>query len=160
MRRDRKLLVLDSVSGRISRNIDSGHDRSVHCIALPTPSVHVALSQLAYNIFATAATDNVISLWDLRAPRSISRLTSHVNRREKCQCSFSPCLRYLSAASEDRSARIFDIRGGKEMAKLSGQPPHRDVVSSVAYHPIHPQLLSASYDGGIKCFVGGEELSS
>ena len=156
---DRKLLVMDSVSGRICRNIDSGHDRSIHCIALPNPSVHVPLSQLAYNIFATAATDNVISLWDLRAPRGISRLTSHVNRREKCQCSFSPCLRYLAMASEDRSARIFDIRGGKEIAKLVGQPSHRDVVSSVAYHPIHPQLVTASYDGGVKCYVGGEELS-
>lgn len=152
----RKLLVLDSVTGTISRNMDSGHDRSIHCIALPNPSVHVPLSQLSYNVFATAATDNVISLWDLRAPRSTSRLTSHVNRREKCQCSFSPCLRYLTTASEDRSARIFDIRGGREAAKLTGSPPHRDVVSSVAYHPIHPQLVTASYDGGVKCFVGDE----
>jgi WD40 repeat protein len=40
---------------------------------------------------------------------------------------------------------------------LSGQ--HRDVVSSVAYHPIHPQLVTASYDGGIKCYVG-DDLSS
>jgi WD40 repeat protein len=150
----RKLLVLDTVTGNISRNIDSGHDRNIHCIALPQPSVHVPLSQMAYNIFATSATDNVISLWDLRTPRSIGRLTSHVNRREKCQCSFSPCLRYLTTASEDRSARIF---GGKEIAKLSGQ--HRDVVSSVAYHPIHPQLVTASYDGGIKCYVG-DDLSS
>jgi WD40 repeat protein len=152
----RKLLVLDARSGVISRNIDSGHDRSIHCIALPQPSVHVPLSQLAYNIFATAATDNVISLWDVRTPRSVCRITSHVNRREKCQCSFSPCLRYLTAASEDRSARIFDIRGGKEIAKIVG---HRDVVSSVAYHPIHPQLVTASYDGSLKCYVGEEDVS-
>jgi WD40 repeat protein len=150
----RKLLVLDAVTGGISRNIDSGHDRNIHCIALPQPSVHVPISQLAYNIFATAATDNVISLWDLRTPRSTSRLTSHINRREKCQCSFSPCLRYLTTASEDRSARIFDIRLGKEVVKLGGQ--HRDVVSSVAYHPIHPQLVTASYDGSVKCYVGDE----
>mmetsp|Transcript_32481 Transcript_32481/g.60663 ORF Transcript_32481/g.60663 Transcript_32481/m.60663 type:complete len:446 (-) Transcript_32481:313-1650(-) len=155
---DRKLLVFDSITGSISRNIVCGHDRNIHCIALPQPSVHVPLSQLAYNIFATAATDNVISLWDLRTPRSTSRLTSHVNRREKCQCSFSPCMRYLTTASEDRSARIFDIRGGKEIAKLSGQ--HRDVVSSVAYHPIHPQLVTASYDGGIKCYVADDDLVS
>ena len=146
--------MLDSATGSITRNIDSGHDRSIHCIALPSPSVHCALPQVAYNVFATAATDNVISLWDLRTPRSISRLTSHVNRREKCQCTFSPCLRYLSTGSEDNAARIFDIRGGKEIAKLSGQ--HRDVVSSVAYHPVHPQLVTASYDGGVKCYIGDE----
>ena len=147
-------MVLDTITGTISRNIESGHDRSIHCIALPQPSVHMPLPQSAYNVFATAATDNVINLWDLRSPRSISRFTSHVNRREKCQCSFSPCLTYLAMGSEDRCARIFDIRTGREVVKLSGV--HRDVVSGVSYHPIHPQLVTASYDGSVKCFVGDD----
>jgi WD40 repeat protein len=37
------------------------------------------------------------------------------------------------------------------VAKLTGY--HRDVVTGVAFHPIHPQLITGSYDGTIKCFT-------
>lgn len=148
----RKILLLDSISGKISRIVDSNHDRNIHCIALPQPSVHCSLPQSQYNIFATSSTDNLISLWDIRSPSIIFRFTDHVNRRERIQCTFSPCLRYLATGSEDRSVRVIDIQsGGRQINKLNGY--HRDVVSSVSYHPIHPQLISGSYDGTIRCFT-------
>ena len=46
--------------------------------------------------------------------------------------------------------RVYDVRAGKEIARLSG---HRDVVSSVAFNPIFPQLASASYDGTVRFYV-------
>jgi WD40 repeat protein len=151
-----KILVLDAISGKISRIVDSNHDRGIHCIALPQPSVHVSLPQGHYNLFATSSTDNVISLWDVRAPSIIFRFTDHLNRREKVQCAFSPCLRYLATGSEDRTVRIIDIQsGGRQIHKLNGF--HRDVVTSVAYHPIHPQLISGSYDGAIRCFTANDQ---
>jgi WD40 repeat protein len=104
----------------------------------------------AYNLFATAATDNVVSLWDLRAPSVVFRYSGHVNRRELITIALSPCLRYLATGSEDRSARIVDVRGGKELVKIQG---HRDVVSGVAFNPLFPQLATCSFDGTVKFYV-------
>jgi WD40 repeat protein len=152
---DRNLNVLDAVTGRISRTISGVHDRNVSCIALPQPSVHVPLPQHAYNTFATSAPDNLIMLWDVRSPSCVSRYSDHVNRRERVQCAFSPCMRYLATGSEDRTVRVFDITGGRELCRITGA--HRDVVSSVAFHPIHPQLVSCSYDGTVKSFTCEEQ---
>ena len=151
----RCLNVLDALTGRISRNISGAHERNISCIALPQASVHVPLPQSAYNVFATSAPDNVIMMWDVRSPSCVGRYTDHVNRREKIQCSLSPCMRYIATGSEDRTARIFDIVSGREMCKLSGM--HRDVVSSAAFHPIHPQLVTSSYDGTLRSFTCDEE---
>lgn len=60
-------------------------------------------------------------------------------------------MRYVATGSEDRTARVFDIVSGRELYRLGGV--HRDVVSSVAFHPIHPQLVTASYDGSLKFFT-------
>lgn len=147
---DRKLHVLDAATGKFSRQIDSPHERSIHCIALPQPSMHIQVSRDAYNIFATSAIDGVITLWDLRAPRCMSRFSSHVNRRESIQVSFSPCLRWLGTGSEDKTARIIDLRGGKEIIKLIG---HKDVVTDVVFNPLFPQLATCSYDGTVRYYI-------
>jgi WD40 repeat protein len=97
---DRRLHVLDVSTGKFSRQLESPHERSIHCIALPHPSVHVQASRGAYDLFATAAIDGVVAVWDLRAPTCVSRLSSHVNRREDIQACFSPCLRWLATGSE------------------------------------------------------------
>jgi WD40 repeat protein len=59
-------------------------------------------------------------------------------------------MRYLATGSEDRTARIIDLIGGKELSKLSGQ--HKDVVSCVAWNPIFPQLVTSSFDGTFKFY--------
>ena len=121
----------------------------MHSIALPQPSVYVQLDQSAYNVFATAATDNCVSVWDLRAPSVCVRYTAHTNRRESVQCALSPCLRYLACGSEDKCAHLVDLRTGAELAKYTG---YRDVVSAVAFHPLSPQIATAAYDGTIKFY--------
>lgn len=30
---------------------------------------------------------------------------------------------------------------------------HEDVVSAIAYSPLHPQLASGSYDGGVRFYT-------
>jgi WD40 repeat protein len=72
-----------------------------------------------------------------------------VNRRERVGVALSPCLRFLATGSEDKSARIVDLVSGSELVKLTG---FRDVVSSVAFNPLHPQLAAASFEGGIKFY--------
>lgn len=155
---DKKLYVLDSVQGKISLVEDTGHDRPVHNIALPQPSAHVALSSITpeYNLFATSAIDNVISIWDIRSPQVIMRYSNHVNRRELLGCSISPCLRYLATGSEDNSCRILDFRNtSNELYRLTG---HRDVVMDVKWHPIQSQIATASLDGTVRFYHSHEDV--
>jgi len=146
---DYKLMVLDTEVGGIARSIDSPHERAIHCIGLPQPSVFSQVDSDCYNYFATAASDNAVTIWDIRVPRSTGRYTSHLNRREELQCCLSPCLRYLGVGSEDKTARIVDLRTGREMAKLGG---FKDVVHAVAFNPLFPQVAVAGFDGQVKFF--------
>jgi len=160
---DKLVHIVDASCGLVVRSIPSPHGKNIHHIALPTPSVHVPLSPEMYNTFLTSATDNVIHMWDIRCPdfragstgtgdstSGLLSFSSHVNTRECIQCDISPCLRYVATGSEDKTTRIYDIRMGRELAKLTG---HRDCVSSVAFNPLFPQLASASYDGTVKFYV-------
>ena len=72
---DRRLHVLDAAVGCVARSMDCGHDRAVHAIALPSPSVYASLPMDGYDVFATAATDNAVALWDLRTPAVVMRYT-------------------------------------------------------------------------------------
>lgn len=97
------------------------------------------------------ATDNSVKLWDLRVLSAIGSFSTHVNRREFINCAYSPCLKYLAIASEDKSVRIVDLRMFTELSKVFGV--FRDVVTGVAYHPLHPQLAACSLDGSVNYFV-------
>ena len=86
-----------------------------------------------------------------RAARCAAKFANHTNRREpNVGCAFSPCLRYVACGSEDRAAYIYDVRTGTQVAKLPG---HGDVVSGVAFNPIHPQFASVSYDGTARFYA-------
>lgn len=151
----RQLSVLDAESGQVALTVDCAHERPVHCVSIPQPSVHVPLSSDCYSFFATAAMDNAVCLWDIRSAGSgpTARYTNHVNRRERVSAAVSPCLRYVAVASEDKTVRLVDVRGGfRELARLSGA--HRDVVSGVAFNPLFAQLASCSFDGSVQFYVG------
>ena len=57
---------------------------------------------------------------------------------------FSPDGRFLATASNDGSARIWDVATGRELKVLRG---HWSVVSSVAFSPDGRFLATGSYDG-------------
>lgn len=90
---NRKLHVLDATVGEVCRTFDAVHDKAIHCIGLPQPSLHVNQSADCYNFFTTSATDNKISLWDLRTAIPIGQLSGHVNTREYVGAAISPCLK-------------------------------------------------------------------
>jgi len=146
---DRRLLILDAAAGQVAREISSPHERPIHTIALPSPSTSVQLPPSAYNVFATGAADGTVAMWDLRMSCCAARFSGHINRRDRVGVALSPCLRFLATGSEDKSARVVDIVSGKELAKLTN---FKDVVSSVAFNPLYPQLAAASFDGSIKFY--------
>ena len=147
---DKKLYVLDTSSSKILREIESPHDRSIHCISLPQPSQHCSINTSEYNMFTTSAIDNIITLWDLRQSTAIARYNNHINRRDNIGCSISPCLKYLVTGSEDRSCRIIDLRTLKEVNKLTG---HKDVCMDAKFNPLFPQLVTCSLDGTVKFYI-------
>jgi WD40 repeat protein len=53
---------------------------------------------------------------------------------------FSPDGQRLATASDDKTARVWDIASGRELARL----PHEDSVSSVAFSPDGLRLATAS----------------
>lgn len=116
---DRSLALLDAAQGSFMRVVPDAHARPVRSLAVPQASHFVsssALSPCALDFFATTATDNTASLWDLRAGAAkVASFVDHVNRREKVGVAFSPCMRFLGVGSEDGNAYMYDLRKGREV---------------------------------------------
>ena len=193
---DRSFSLLDATHGSFLRTFSDAHARPIHSLSVPNSSQFVASPSLApshLDVFASAATDNTVSLWDLRAGAAkIASFMDHVNRREKIGVAFSPCVRFLAVGSEDGAAYVYDLRKGREMVYTTssssssssgmaykgeeeddvedgrerrcrarkggraGPPPHGDVVSCVAFNPLRPELVTGSYDGGVRFHDRGE----
>lgn len=65
-------------------------------------------------------------------------------------------MRYLATGSEDRTARIVDLRTGMKELGKTGSGLFKDVVTGVTYHPLHAQLAVCSFDGTVKFFNEGD----
>jgi WD40 repeat protein len=61
----------------------------------------------------------------------------------------------MAVGSEDKCAYLFDVRksSGTYLAKLGG---HADVVTDVAFNPLHPQLATSAADGRVRAFADQE----
>ncbi|KAG7402392.1 WD repeat-containing protein 27 [Phytophthora boehmeriae] len=149
---DRSLRVLDvgaESGGRIVRVIRDSHTRAVHTVSLPRPTCFSSHPSNFYDLLLSSSTDSTIHLWDIRADNCVMRFGEHTNRVHTLGAAFSPCMRYVATGSEDRFAYIYDIRTGRKLVRLKG---HSDVVTSVAFSPLHPQLATASYDGTVRFY--------
>ncbi|EEY69337.1 uncharacterized protein PITG_05562 [Phytophthora infestans T30-4] len=149
---DRSLRVLDvgaGGGGRTVRVVRDAHSRAAHTIALPRPTCYASHPSNFYDLLLSSAPDNTTHLWDIRADNCVMRFSEHVNRVHTLGQSFSPCMRYVATGSEDRAAYVYDIRTGRRLIKLKG---HTDVVTSVAFSPLHPQLATASCDGTVRFY--------
>ena len=146
---DRRVSVLDAAVGRRARVIDDAHARPAHDVAAPGPPAP-GVARSTCDVFATAATDGGVALWDLRKDGAAARFTSHANKRDPIRCAFSPCMRFLACGSEDKCAYVYDIRAGRALARLKGA---RDAVAAVAFNPKYPQLATASYDGKLRFYT-------
>jgi len=150
---NRSIEVFDLAAGRTARTIEDAHARPPHTVVLNAPSNYASHPQEAYELFATASQDGDVRLWDLRAARCVRKFTGHSARQQTCGMAFSPCLRYMAVGSEDKTVYQYDLRTGLIQHKMRN---HGDVVSDVAYHPLHPQLATSCYDGRIRFFSEGD----
>lgn len=60
---------------------------------------------------------------------------------------FSPDGERLVTASENQTARTWDARNGKELARLEG---HTEWVTSAAFSPDGERVVTASWDGTVR----------
>lgn len=135
--------------------VDDAHQRPVHAVALqrcsafafdplsPTMNATDSDSQQALCIFATAAVDNSVRLWDLRM-KSVARvLNKHVNTGMQLGLTMSPCSRFVACGSEDRSVVLYDIGQGSIVSKMKTP----DNATTLRYHPLRPQLIAGLANG-------------
>jgi WD40 repeat protein len=69
---------------------------------------------------------------------------------------FSPCMRYIAAGSQDQSVLLWDLRssggGLLQRTRVAGSQG----VADVAWHPLVPQLALGCMDGSVRfCSAGG-----
>lgn len=146
---DRSLRVLDVGAGLTVRVVRDAHSRAVHTVALPQPTCYASHPSNFYDLLLSSSSDSTVHLWDIRADNCVMRFCQHVNRVHTLGATFSPCMRYVATGSEDQAAYIYDIRTGRRLVKLKG---HTDVVTTVAFSPLYPQLATASYDGTVRFY--------
>ncbi|KAJ9442765.1 putative WD repeat-containing protein [Diplonema papillatum] len=143
----RVVAAYDVVKGRAVVSLESPHAKPVHHITIPSSGTarSGSLASNTFELFCTSSCDGTIKLWDLRCPATpVRAYSSHVNRVHSVGASFSPCMRYLATGSEDRAAYVYELSTGRLLTKNQS---HSDVVSDVAFNPVHPQLASCSFDG-------------
>lgn len=150
---DRSLRILDAAVGKTLRVIVDAHARAAHTLTLPRASCFTSHPSNFYDLLLSSATNSTTHLWDIRADNCVMRFGEHVNRVHQLGVVFSPCMRYVATGSEDRMGYLYDIRTGRCLKKLAG---HTDVVTSVAYSPLYPQLATSSYDGTIRFYCDSD----
>uniref|UniRef100_T1J5W5 WD repeat-containing protein 55 homolog n=1 Tax=Strigamia maritima TaxID=126957 RepID=T1J5W5_STRMM len=147
---DRSVRIFDMNVGSVVQQVFDVHTKPPYKICLNSGSAFAAQHPSAYNMFLTTAVGDNIKLWDLRSNRCVQRFIGNMNRAFHCGLRFSPCARYFACGSEDKSAYIFDLRGGAYVNKLTG---HSDVVTDVVYKPDEPTLVTATNDGVVSYFA-------
>ncbi|KAG2486748.1 hypothetical protein HYH03_014550, partial [Edaphochlamys debaryana] len=151
--------LLDLAAMRLVASVPDAHQRPVGCVAQAgTASLFVSHPREAYELFATSAPDGAVKLWDVRqTQRCVRAFAGHKNSQlPSLAVSFSPCLRFLGAGSEDKQAYLYDIRQGVVAHKV-GRGSVSDAVTGVAFSPLYPQMALACLDGKVHFYADGGE---
>ena len=153
---DRSLVAADLGTGQQVVHLPDAHDKPVHTLRLLESSAYGDTPAGGHDLFLSAALDCAVKLWDLRSASCVRRFGAHVNRTHSCGAALSPCLRYVCVGSEDKSAYLYDARGGGLMERLR----HSDTVTDCAFSPLRPQLITATLSGHVCFHTDGAESRS
>jgi WD40 repeat protein/tRNA A-37 threonylcarbamoyl transferase component Bud32 len=129
---DRTVRVWDARTGTPLVELDAPAGRLRH-VAFAPDGMRVASGQNGRNDWTTR-------VWDARPAGRVAELTGPAGT--VTSAAVSPDGARVAAGSEDRTARVWDLRGGTSLA-LTG---HADTVWRVVFSPDGNWLLSASAD--------------
>jgi polyadenylation factor subunit 2 len=103
-------------------------------------------------LIASGSKDNLVKLWDPRSGgKCLTTLHGFKNTVTKTMFQKTGGQMLLASTSRDHSGRVFDLRMMRDLLVLRG---HKSDVSSLAWHPIHPSLLTTgTHDGTISHFL-------
>ncbi|GMI10157.1 hypothetical protein TrVE_jg7088 [Triparma verrucosa] len=159
--KDRSIKCFDVSSGKEYWSVPEGCGRRV-CNSLCLPVVGNG-EGAEFNLLGASSTDNngLVRLWDIRSAQPAASFTGHVNRREQCRVSLSPCLRYLAVGGEGKDGGcLYDLRGGGGRGVVESLNDGREVkdgaVVDVQWNPIFGQLATASREGVVHFLKEGE----
>lgn len=117
----------------------------------------------------TGSNDSTAKLWDISTGKEIRSFKGHspfytTSDKTESVCKiydarFSPDGKYVVTAGSDKTARLWDVRTGKEIQTFSG---HSLPVKSVEFSPDGNYIVTGSNDGTIKMWdvKTGKEISS
>lgn len=163
---DNAIRIIDVETGKVSW---SAHNKTgiknAHSLALPNTSASAYLPSETYNLVAAGSVSEggLVVLFDLRTSKEIFKFREHVNRKDKCGISFSPCMRYIASGNEaEGGAILYDLRynalSSRSILKIDakarcGRPFLDGPVTCVAFNPIYPQLITGSLNGHLRFYT-------
>jgi WD40 repeat protein len=127
------------------------HTALVHCIAVSPDG----------KLLATAGFDNLVKIWEINPDGSLKEkktLTGHTG--PVYAVAFHPTdTKLLASASQDKTARLWDLVEGKMKVEFKG---HTDIVDTIAFSPDGKSLATAGADKAVKLWnqADGKELKA
>ncbi|AWM36839.1 WD domain, G-beta repeat [Gemmata obscuriglobus] len=127
-----------------------------------TALVHAVTVSPDGKTLATAGFDNVVKLWGVGPDGTLTErkvaLTGHVG--PVYAVAFHPTdTKLVATASQDKTAKIWDLTDGKSKVELKG---HTDIVDAVAFSPDGKTLATAGADKTVRLWnpTDGKELKN
>lgn len=103
-------------------------------------------------LIASGSKDNLVKLWDPRSPgKCVATIHSFKNTVVRTKFQPTGTRTLLASSSRDQTARVLDLRTMTDICILRG---HDSDVPSLAWHPVHPNLVTTgSHAGAISHFL-------
>lgn len=98
-------------------------------------------------LIASGAKDNIIRIWDPKAPREVAAL--HLHKSAVTAMRWHADGHFLLTGSRDQLVKLFDLRTMQELHNFKG---HRREVSALGWHPVHPELFASGGQDGTLFF--------